>query len=535
MRNRSLKYLFVTLMALLAETLFAQSPLHYLESTFPRLTEIYKDDIDKSHAHYVFAIDVSGSMNAYEPTMVPLLKNFIQALPNGDKVTVIPFGTEIKNPMGFSGIISNEMKSTLCSNMERLYRNPNYDQLFCDHTNIYKAINGISNAVITNSEYKVNILIPLTDFLNNIPKVPPHQFNKRRLTAEELSEMRSQLASAIKGSYVRCVAVELGNETENRQQKEFCLDQLQNNVFDVAENGLEIVSTNNSKEAIEQWFEQLRRDILVVKLRSIIDSENKAGKVRMSTKMDIDGNTISDITWSPNRLYSKIKIDSTFLRQQGFVFVNDTTNYQTMRDTVLHLELGQAKHQNYGFHYLNDSLSLGISLPTDFDSELEKLGISKPLSSTNTEENQWIFTFFLPFWITCLAVFLIILYIILAIRAASINAKEKMSGKIVVSDATGGEIFTKKVAECDKLTIGKSADIRVDDAEWTLCVTKVKPSPLLLFKKPYFEWSATKGYVGSKMGTTGCINTRNDNLLKVSCGGRKSDITHKVSLRLNTK
>ena len=119
-------------------TSFAQSPLQYLEQSFTQLTEIYRNDIDKCHAHYVFAIDVSGSMDKYEGTMVPLLKNFINALPNGDKVTIIPFGTEVNNPMGFSGIISEEMKKTLCSNMEQLYRNPNYDQLFKDHTNIYK-------------------------------------------------------------------------------------------------------------------------------------------------------------------------------------------------------------------------------------------------------------------------------------------------------------------------------------------------------------------------------------------------------------
>ncbi len=535
MRYR-LKLFFVVLLSIIGLRVMAQSPLQYLESTFPQLTEIFHDDIDKCHAHYVFTIDVSGSMDVHEKTMVPLLKTFIQALPNGDKVTIIPFGTEIKNPLGFSGIISPEMKRTLCDNMDQLYHNPNYDQLFRDHTNIYKAINGVSNAVTTNSEYKVNILIPFTDFLNNIPKVPPHQFNKRRLTKEELNDMRGKLEAAIKGSYVRCIAVELTEDgLDNKAQKEYCLDQLRDSVFCVAENGLEIVRTGNSREAIEQWFEQLRRDILVVKMRAIIDSENKAGKVSMKTDIDIDGNTVAYINWVPTRLYSKIKIDSTYLRDHGFTFINDTANYGSTRDVELNIELGKIKNKNYGFHYLNDSLNLGISLPTDFDSELEKLGVKKPISSSLSKEDQWIFTFFLPLWLTGLILFLLILYIILFIKACVTNAKDRFEGKIIITNKENNDSVSKMIPACVSCSAGKSGEVRADGAEWILTITKVKPSPFLLFKKPYYAWCATKGYVGTKLATDGILDRKTNTLLKANCGPNKRTITHSITVRVKDR
>ncbi len=88
----------------------------------------------------------------------------------------------------------------------------------------------------------MNILIPFTDFLNNIPKVPPHQFNKRKFTEEELCDMRKNLKAAIGDSYVRCVVVELTDEeVDNKKQKEYCLQQLRDDVFNVTEKGLEIV------------------------------------------------------------------------------------------------------------------------------------------------------------------------------------------------------------------------------------------------------------------------------------------------------
>lgn len=526
----------IILLGLLSEIAYSQSPLNYLENTFPKLTNLIRDDIDNCHAHYIFAIDVSGSMDEHESTMVPLLKNFIQALPNGDKVTIIPFGTDTKDPMGFSGIISDEMKKTLCDNMNQLYHNPNYDQLFRDHTNIYKAVKKIAGTVKTNSEYKVNILIPFTDFLNNIPKVPPHKFNKRKLTPEELLDMQTDLKTAIQGSYVRAIAVELSdNKIDNKTQKEYCLTQMRDSVFNVTENGLEIVRPGNSKQAIEQWFEQLRREILLVKLQAIVDAANKAGKVNMKTNIDIDGNTTAEIHWVPTKLYSKIKIDSTFLHQEGFTFINDTSNYGSTRDTILVIDLGKIKHREYGFHQLNDSINLGISLPTDFDDELNKLGIQKPISGSVSSADKLIFTFFLPLWLTILLILLIIIYIILFFRAIIINSKDKMQGKITVSDEYGAEILSKKFGPCENIYIGKAADIRVNDAEWTIQVEKVKPSPFLLFKRPYYRWCASKGYVGTKIATEGNLDTKKNMLAKVKCGANKRAITHNVSIRLIEK
>lgn len=526
------------LLGLFSEFIYSQtqSSLNYLENTFPKLTNLFRDDIDNCHAHYIFAIDVSGSMDVHESTMVPLLKNFIQALPNGDKVTIIPFGTDTKDPMGFSGTISDEMKKTLCDNMSQLYHNPNYDQLFRDHTNIYKAVKKISNTVKTNSEYKVNILIPFTDFLNNIPKVPPHKFNKRKLTSEELLDMQNDLKIAIQGSYVRAIAVELSDgKVDNKTQKEYCLTQMRDSVFNVTENGLEIIRTGNSKQAIEQWFEQLRREILLVKLQAIVNEANKAGRVNMQTDIDIDGNVKAKIHWNPVKLYNTIKIDSSFIHQQDFSFINNKDNHGCPTDTFIVVNLGQIKHRENGFQLLKDSINIGISLPTEFDDELNKLGIEKPISGSVSPAEKLIFTFFLPLWLTILLILLIISYIILFFRALIINSKDKMQGKITVSDEYGAEILSKKFGPCENIHIGKAAEIRVDDAEWTLQIEKVKPSPFLLFLKPYYRWFASKGYVGTKIATEGKIDSQKNMLAKVKCGANKRNITHNVSIRLIEK
>ena len=85
----------------------ASSPLAYLEKTFPKLTNLYREELSKYPAHYIFAIDVSGTMNQYEDMVVNSIVPFFSALPDGDRVDIIPFGTEALSPMSYSGIIDS--------------------------------------------------------------------------------------------------------------------------------------------------------------------------------------------------------------------------------------------------------------------------------------------------------------------------------------------------------------------------------------------------------------------------------------------
>lgn len=528
MKQKILFSLFIQVYAILS--VFSQSPIRYLESTFPQLTEIYRNDIDKCHAHYIFTVDVSGSMDKFESSVVPSLEQFIQALPNGDKVSIMPFGTEVMCPMGFSGTISDNVKRDLCRSIQSLYNNTNYDKLFKDHTNIYKAINKMSETMTTNSEFKVNILISITDFLNNIPATHPY---KRRLNAEEVNDMRENLKAAATDQYVRSIALELSESgVDNKKQQGYCLDQIRNDIFSVTEKGLEIVAVGNNKETINEWFEQLRKEILVVKLTAIVEADNKACDAKMETNVDIDGNTTARITWEESRLYGTMQIDTSYVTQKGFRFVNNEDALCRTRDHELEIEMGQVKHDNYGFHSLDDSLNIGISFPTQFDNELAKLKIKKPLSGSKAATNRMVFTFFLPFWLTALLTLLLILYIIGVINAFIRNKKEHLSGKVTIFDNVGNVVKDPNIKPCNMTSIGKGGIIKVEDAEWRLVIKKKEPSPFLVFSKPYFVWSSETGYVAKKKQTTGRIDYK-DNRTSLDCGPKKSEeFTHRTKIFL---
>lgn len=100
----------------------AQDPLSYLRTQCPKLTEMYQDELKNCHAHYVIAVDVSLSMRKYEENVLPALKSFVQALPEGDKFTLIPFAGEPEdNRLGFDVKITTETKASMLNLLRNLY------------------------------------------------------------------------------------------------------------------------------------------------------------------------------------------------------------------------------------------------------------------------------------------------------------------------------------------------------------------------------------------------------------------------------
>lgn len=513
----------------------ASNPLAYLEQTFPKLTDLYRGELSKYPAHYIFVVDVSGTMSKYEPDVLAALRPFFEALPDGDRVDVIPFGSSALDGMlQYQGVINSEVKATLCNNLSSFYNDPSYPAGFKSYTYVDAAVNSVANVMKKNRDYKINIVVMLTDFWNENPK-------SRLFTDEELSAMHDAVAAASNNIYTRTIALQI---PINPKATGNVLPQLRESVFQDMERGLEIVPLGQSGDMIRQWFDQLRREIMVDKLRAIISTANKMNPVRMDIKTNIDGKTTAEIHWTPNKLYPMMKIDSTYVGQQGFYFVNKKENFQTTRDSVIgvdpELMLGQLKHESFFFHHIQDSLHLGIDLPTDYDDELITLGVKKPLPATTQAVDKWVFTFFLPFWLFATICILILLYIIGVINAIRRNSKLCFKGNVTVYDAQGNQIDdvrrVSKQAPSAVLTFGDggSPNCRVDDAEWAFVVQKKNGNPFLVFAKPCFVWSKKKGYVASGKAQSGKFGPDGPTMIRVKCGASRSEETHSVKIQFKS-
>ena len=543
------KILALLLSLLTASGLLAQtgnessSAMSYLKSTFPQLTELYEGDLANCHTHYIFVVDVSGSMVKYDEIVTPAIKAFAMALPLGEQVSVIPFGTDAKQniPGLCCKIQGYAQKQVLVQSLSGLYVNDSYTSVFRGYTDIEKAVAAVNKTLLNNQEMQMNVIVMISDFLNCVPDK-----GDTKLSDGVLKALNKDFDNVTSDCYTRVVALQLPPAGSN---KGFCLDQLQNEVFcnTTSIKRFDIVPAIKDVNAISHWFDQLSKDIMTDKLRAVIQLDNaRSLHPVFKTNIDIDGNTTAEIHWTPNKLYNKIKIDSTYVgAQSDFVFVNNKKVWKESEDTVIKdLKLGQLKHKGWGFWNYDEVLNIGLSLPTPYDAELKKLSIDKPIPETSETRSGWLFTFLLPLWLTALLTFLLIFYIIQVFKAFKRNRSERFIGEVEIYNDRGrqiGNTISVRVPAGSTLLIGLggSHGCDVNGAAWTLKLDKKCSSALLFWKKPAFEWRATSGYAQTNVGSKkrGLLSRYGQGGTKrrfsIDCGPQYDRLTHNVSISIS--
>lgn len=513
----------------------------YLAKTFPKLTNLYSSELSSCHTHYIFAVDVSGSMVKYDKIVTPALQAFTRALPIGEQVSIIPFGTDAKkNTPGLcTKIQEDSQKQVLNASLSTLYVNDGYSSAFRHNTDVKKAVEAVNKAILNNQDVQMNVVVIITDFLNDLPGI-----GEQKLKNEDLEKLNKEFDNVTDNTYTRVVAMQLPKAGTGVG---FCLDQLQESIFcnTSITRRFDVIQAIKDEEAIAHWFEQLARDIMTEKLKAVIQLDNERNlRPSLQTKIDIDGNVIADIHWTPNKLYRQIRIEATNTDPGSeYSFVNNEEAFQTTENNDLAgLKLGRLVHNKYGFRQFNENLNIGLSLPTDYDEELKKLSIDKPMQATSDNQSGWIFTFFMPFWLSVSLLVLLICYIIAVIKAFFRNLNEKFVGTVDFTDSRGrdiGDTISVKAAPSRNLLIGGSGNYGCDlsDASWTIKVTKKKPSPLFFWNKPAFEWSAQNGFIcdGNNkkrglLGRYGKSGTKSQ--VYLDCGGDSEKITHSVKITI---
>lgn len=505
----------------------SDDPMDALRQSFPQLTELFSDELSNYPAHYIFAVDVSGTMYKHEALVTSSLKPFVDALPDKDRVHVIPFGADAKiSELGFFGVIDSGVKKSLKNNINNLYRKT-YEDGFMQYTDIPNAVYGISKVIQNNPEYKVNIVVIITDFRNDQKVGREH-----KIASEDLKKMHSAIKAATGDVYTRFIALQLPNTDTSAPG--YCTDQLAEKVFKFDDHILEITQAQNDKNIIKEWFNQIKRDILVTKLKAIVRDANRSTPVEIKKlEKDIDGNVTAEIHWEPSKLYPTIKISETTVDGEGFKFENNRENFTQTKNKVINVELGQIKHKEYGFHKFDGNINLGLTLPTPYDKELQALEAEKPIPATSKTSPGWIFTFFLPFKVTVTILVLLLLYIIGVFKSMARNRKLKLYVTVTYNDSYGNQIGDRvRIPATGDTTDSIQVKGSVVNAGWEVLIKKKKANPFLLFTKPYFEWSQSRPFVRQGLRNqsgklTGAIT--------LNCGTNSQNITHSVRINPTIK
>lgn len=519
---RTIFYVFFCLACFVAQAQ-SNSSMAYLEKQFPKLTNLFREELENSSTHYIIAVDVSGSMVKYDNLVTPMLQAFAMALPDGEQVSIIPFGADAKeNTPGLCNKIeSDTQREILSQTLSTLYTNSSYTSEFKAHTDINKAVAAVNKAILNNKNVDMNVVVIITDFLNDIPGE-----REIKLSQDNIDALSKDFNNLTDNTYTRVVAMRLPKAGSD---KGYCLDQLQSGVFN-KQNSLrrfETVDAINDPTTISTWFEQLTRDIMTDKLRGVIRLYNaREIQPSLEAETDIDGNITAEIKWQPNKMYTSLQLgDVSTLPGSDFYFDSKIEEPITITGETK-IDLGQIKHPKWGFHDFDEDLKINLNLPTDFDNELQTLSIEKPFSDTTVYQNRTIWVFIFSLLTTFIIAVLIILYVFAVLKAIARNARERIKGRIMITDQYGiavGDQIRVKCTPGKTLTIGGSGTngCNVPGAEWNITLSKVKPNPLFFWNKPKFRWEG-RGTDGAKV-----VNRRNN---KSGYIGRYGKLPKQVNL-----
>jgi hypothetical protein len=179
-----------------------------------------------------------------------------------------------------------------------------------------------------------------------------------------------------------------------------------------------------------------------------------------------------------------------------------------------------------------------MSLPTDYDDELKKLSIDKPIQATSDKQSGWLFTFLLPFWYTVTLIILFIIWLIGFIKAIARNSRTVFIGTVDAFKGAKHILDEINVKKSGTILIGRNGNCEcdIDGAEWQIAVTKVKGNPLF-WGKPKFKWSQKSGSVRKNKSTSGFLYPfeKSKRNVSLSCGPNYDEETHTVDIKLANK
>lgn len=454
-------------------------PVSLLEQDYPVLMKKFGDELKTQRANYLFAIDVSGTMNRYESIVVPAMSQFVESLTDGDNVSIIRFGTDAKVSLGGFSDINQETKNTLAQYIGTLYkRDP---QLYA-YTDLNRLLEQI-NKQLQIQKNNLTFIFVLTDFINE-PAPGMSALNERLCN---LHRQHLEARAVDHSMYMYALQLPVQRSNHLQQFKTAIPESYHFEEFSIT-----------SPAALKNWFDRKKAEILLDKFHAIVQRKNEALNFSAIPGLDIDGNLSLAVTWQPNELFEVLSIDTVCLNTAGEFRIDCKQELPVqVNKNREQIGAGRIKHQNFGFHPFADSLNIQGSLPTEYDNELRKLEIRKPTVTARIATAGWIFSCIIPLWLFCAIAIAIIIYIVAVFRAMARNSsyKWRINGRLIVDYR--GRVITEHVLSGEREVgvgcEGKPVTVSAYNCDWQLTIFQRTFSCWKAWKKPVYKVTMEKG------------------------------------------
>jgi len=510
-----------------------------MKQDYPGLMSLYGDRIAGQKAHYIFVVDVSSSMLPYEGTVKTNILQFLDAVPDGDQISLIKMSDE--SHTGYVGLLkctplSQDVRASICDVVNGFKFNRNGSSE--DGSDGFTMAKTVIDAINTVGSNDLTFVYMLTDF-----EYWTHKF-KYDKNKEDWASLLSQLPETKMGGMCK-YGIELNSGGKLRQEAIF------KNELDRIFGKVEYQSVS-SAALLSNWFSHIATGVMSVKLNSLLKTDWKQVDESVASKVTVSGDQVK---------FRLDALDTPLVNGATVTMRTDSRCFQPIESEGPFpgsITVGKLVQPSTDKSFLPDFIELGggnyeaqIVLRSPYADEISRLqgvcgevaGQGDAVNLNRTDSGRlpsaivWNST--LPIWL-----WVIIILIILAIIASFVYQFlfTKLNRKWMVFVKASSPDGTSKRYNLDEvvapITIGGAdTDLPVKDAKWSIKVFTERHNPALFFLKSGY-------YMVLEQGDFADVQTDNDyDPRTVSVGekvflykaGKSGSVTVKIGERGKTR
>ncbi len=318
------------LIALLAGSLYAGG------DEFPNLMKFYKSGSIRSD--FILVVDRSGSMRKYWDPVKNSLIDFIDALPDGDYISVIGFDSSARQ-LVIPRKITAESRKSLLSDLSDL-KMPDGK-----YTNLFSSVEYALDEINRPGSSDLNFLVYFTDFVNSPP--PDANWNDKYLY--ELNEKYKNVVEKT-GRILKVFAVQLPlSKSAGADIRKFSF------VF-----GDKIDRFIADRRSLADWFERVKEELRGEKLKLAIKQDLK--NIFEINDVDASGNDFILSLKNKARMPVKIKKISIDCRDHGL-----------SSEKLNNLQLNPGESRNITIPFNKELSNLGGMIESEYSLHISKV------------------------------------------------------------------------------------------------------------------------------------------------------------------
>lgn len=427
-----------------------------LKKEYPLLMERYGNRLESRNAHYIFAIDISSSMQRYEKVVRDNLKTFVSAIPDNDQVTLIVMcdenNTNYLNSIKCISInpaVRQSIVSTIESNQFRFLRNHDPKDGSDGFTMAQKVLDAMN--VVSSSD--LTFIYLLTDFEYWTHK---NHYDKWK---EDWASLKPLLTEKHAGAMCK-YGVELNLGAVDHQ--EAVIKPELESIFGTIE-----YESANDAVILEQWFGHIIDNIRAQKIYSMLKADWHEWLEKKESKACNRDHYVELVIANPDTaLVSGFHADTLLTIHQAPTWYPSFIHIDSVD---LHVKVQYESKYAEEINKLEGLCKVNQKNPDEVNLTREEVIKLPALGIWNSTLPQWL-------WYTIIG--LIILFIISLIWKYSQQPKKRYTNVVVKRKTSDGTKQYNADADALPFSVGQDGELTVPGASWRIRIVAKRYNPI---------------------------------------------------------